>query len=264
MDALKHALELKGRLQFRYVTSVDPASCGNPAPAGAHMIDADAFRDGIAALQTLGQNIRLYLDLGRNRKISELQSLANYALNFQLPAEFEQNTNLYKAALAQTRARAIDLAGLRHSLHDALLRAFVAAAAHQYDVGLTSNALSAIHDITTHIDANGAGDPATLELLRDLRDRLAAIEAAGRPRHGVRTRRARPETGRPARAIARRQSRLRARGLRLGARSGRPGLPEGGAGPPCQSEGTGRRHRARRIRAMRWASRRPIARCPMR
>ena len=179
LDALKDALELKGKLIFYAISSPRPEDCGNATPAGAQLISADQFRDGIASLQTLGENIRIYSDLGRTEKISELQSLANYALNFQLPSDFDQNTNLYQAALSRTRPHNIDLAGLRDSLHDALLRAFIAAAARQYDVSLTANALTDIHALTGRIDANGAADAASVEQLRNLRDRLAAIDATG-------------------------------------------------------------------------------------
>ena len=181
LDALRDGLAQKGNDVFKNVLASDASDCGSAALDNQHLLDAETFRDGIASLEQLGQNIRLYAQLGRTHSITELQSLANYALNIRLQEDFDKDADLYQAALSRTPFHNVDMDSLRASVHGALMRGFVAAAAHQYDVRVTADALNAIRDISRRIDTNGAGDPTTVALLRRLQERLDSIETAAAP-----------------------------------------------------------------------------------
>jgi type VI secretion system protein ImpL len=179
LGAIHDGLERQGRDILRGIGPHDAGACGNPVVEGVPRPgDVARFQQLAGDTQTLDRNIRLYGGLTRNYSIPTLELLVQYALGLTLPPEFSQDSRLYRLALADTRARPVDMAALRTQLRAGLTNGFIAAASAQFDAGLVSQAISQVSELSVDINTPGLDGARVVELLRQLRSQLKIIENA--------------------------------------------------------------------------------------
>jgi type VI secretion system protein ImpL len=179
LEAIRDGLERRGHDLLTGIAARDPAACGNPVGDGApNPADVGRFQALAGSIQTLDQNIQLYGSLARNHSVPTLALLAHYALDLEMPADFNQDTRLYRLALAETKAPPVDVAALRALLRKGVADGFVAAASAQFDAGVVSQAISEVTELSIEVNTPGLDGARVLDLLRQLRAQLAIIQNA--------------------------------------------------------------------------------------
>ena len=179
LEAIRDGLERRGHELVNGIASRDPAACGNPVAEGLpNAADIARFQALAGAIQLLDQNIRLYGGLGRNHSVPTLELLARYALDLEMPADFNQDTRLYRLALEETKTPPVDVAALRTLVQQGVANGLVAAASGQFDASLVSQAISAVTELSIEVNTPGLDGARVVELLRQLRAQLAIIQNA--------------------------------------------------------------------------------------
>ena len=179
LEAIRDGLERRGHDLFNGIAPRDPAACGNPVAEGVpNPADVGRFQNLAGAVQLLDQNIRLYGSLSRNHSVPTLELLAHYALDLDMPADFNQDTRLYRLALEETKAPPVDMTALRRLLQLGITNGFAAAASAQFDAGSVSQAISAVTELSIEINTPGLDGARVVDLLRQLRQQLAIIQNA--------------------------------------------------------------------------------------
>jgi type VI secretion system protein ImpL len=179
LAAIRDGLQRRGRDLLNGIVPRDPAACGNPATESVpNAADIARFQTLASATQLLDQNIRLYGGMSQNHSVATLALLARYALDLEMPADFNQDTRLYRLALEQTKAPSVDMAALRKQLQQGIANGLVAAASAQFDAGSVSQAISAVTELSIEINAPGLDGARVVDLLRQLRAQLTIIQNA--------------------------------------------------------------------------------------
>jgi type VI secretion system protein ImpL len=179
LEAIRDGLQRRGHDLLNGIAPRDPAACGNPAAEGVpNAADIARFQTLASATQLLDQNVRLYASMSRNHSVPTLALLSHYALDLEMPADFNQDTRLYRLALEETKAPPVDVTALRKQLQQGIADGLVAAASAQFDAGAVSQAISAVTELSIEVNAPGLDGARVVDLLRQLRAQLTVIQNA--------------------------------------------------------------------------------------